>query len=123
VHEIVLAFDAPDAVPDAGDVVLGQQLRAVEGRVLLLEDELLQVAAAARVVTFAAIESGIAGAPRQVLEDETTEARVVDRGVGAEVTDRPLEAELGSVVSADVALRIRSRGQTKVTLRKTPTRD
>jgi hypothetical protein len=71
-----LAGDAPDAAPNAGNVVFGQEFRAVEGRVLLLEYELLQVSAAARVLPLAAVEGNVAGAPGQILEDKPAEVRV-----------------------------------------------
>src|SRR4029453_19522085 len=42
VHKIVLALDAPDAVPDVADILLGEDLGANEGRILLRVDNLVK---------------------------------------------------------------------------------
>ena len=95
-HEVVLPVDAPHAAPDAGDVVLGQQLGAVEGRILLRVDDLVELGAgAARGEVVVALGAG------EALEDEVLELGAIGRDVEAEVALRPLEADLEGVGRLD----------------------
>src|SRR6476660_4846024 len=95
-HEVVLPIDAPHAAPDAGDVVLGQQLRAVKRGVLLRVDDLVELGARS-----ARGEVAIAFRSREALVDKVPEIGVVDRNVEAEVSFRPLEADLVRVSGLD----------------------
>jgi len=89
---IILGVHPPGAVPDAPDIQLALQLRAVEGRVALPVQDLVQLGAASGRP--AGVKRAVALLAGEALEDEAVEPRVVGRGIEPE---RPLglpEAEL-----------------------------
>ena len=102
-HEVVLAVDAPQAVPYAGDIVLGCEFRTVEGGVALAEDELLQFVGPWRT---AAGERLAAVEPGQLLENEIIVLRVVGRCVEAQVAGGALQADLdgAGLLDADIGI-------------------
>src|SRR5262245_62798759 len=91
-HEVVAGIDAPYAAPEAGDVVLAEQLQPVEGGAALLVEDLVELrATAARRAARQRVVAFLAG---QLLEDEAVEPGVVGRGVEPERALGLPEAEL-----------------------------
>src|SRR5262245_32450055 len=92
VGEVVAGVDAPHAAPEAGEVVLAEQLQAVEAGVALPVADLIELRATA--ARRAARQRGVALLARQLLEDEAIESGVIGRGVEPERALGLPEAEL-----------------------------